>query len=58
MGNIERRFEQEQTFGHLTLLNRYIFDKNMLFVQEIAQCVLKEKLLEHKPFYAKSSYIK
>lgn len=54
MGNIERRFEQKRTFCHLLVLDGYIFGENILFVQAIAQCVLKGKHLENEPFYAKN----
>lgn len=50
MRNIERRFEQEQTFRRLLVLDRYIFGEHILFVQVIAQCYLKEKRLKNDPF--------
>lgn len=36
MGNIERLFAQERTLSHLYVLERYIFDETVLFVQAIA----------------------
>lgn len=54
MGKIEGRFEQEQTFCHLKVLDRYIFHENILLVQTIAQCFLKENELKNYPFYAKN----
>lgn len=47
MGKIEGRFEQEQTFCHLKVLDRYIFNENILLVQTIAQCFLKENELKN-----------
>ena len=35
-------------------MDRYIFGENILFVQAVAQCFLKEKLPKNKPFYAKN----
>lgn len=36
MENIERLFAQKRTFSHLYVLERYIFDETVLFVQAIA----------------------
>lgn len=54
MGNVERRFEQELIFNKTSVLNRYIFSLNILFVQAIDQCFLKEKLHKNKPFYVEN----
>lgn len=55
MGKTERHFEQDQTFCQLKLLNRDVFHENILFVQALTQCFLKDKLLENQPFYAKTA---
>ena len=36
-------------------MEKYIFGENILFVQAVAQCFLKEKLPQNKPFYAKNA---
>lgn len=45
MGNIERHFKQGEYFCHLLVLDRYMFEKNILFVYACTHCFLKEKLL-------------
>lgn len=53
MGNIERRFEQERNFCNLQILNRYIFDENMLVIQAIEQCFPKEYCFKTSCFMLK-----
>ena len=36
-------------------MEKNIFGENILFVQAVAQCFLKEKLLQNKQFYAKNA---
>lgn len=54
MGNIERHFKQGEYFCHLLVLDRYMFEKNILFVYACTHCFLKEKLLVNKSFYTKN----
>lgn len=54
MGNIERHFKQREYFCHLLVLDRYMFEKNILFVYACTHCFLKEKLLVNKSFYTKN----
>lgn len=44
-------------FCHLLVLDRNIFNENILFAQAIAQCFLKGKQLKNESFYAKNSKI-
>lgn len=43
MGNIEQCIEEKQTFNHIEVLDKYIFNENMLFVEAITQCFLREQ---------------
>lgn len=50
MANIERRFDQQQTFYYLLVLDRYISGENILFVEACAESFLKKKCLKTTHF--------
>lgn len=37
------------------VLDRQIFKENILFVQAMARCFMKEKLIKNKPYHAKNA---